>query len=86
MIILIRERQCKRKIAQWKLEKYVKDDDMKVVLRKQLKRNLEGRRVRYLSMGHLSRPKRCDASSTGRGSAMRISWLVILVRIAVLRL
>ncbi|CZR67940.1 uncharacterized protein PAC_17839 [Phialocephala subalpina] len=35
------ERQYKRKIAQWKLEKYIRDDDMQVVLRKQLKRKLE---------------------------------------------
>jgi hypothetical protein len=36
-----RERQYKRKIAAWKLDKNIKDADMKVMLRKQLKRKLE---------------------------------------------
>jgi hypothetical protein len=35
------ERQYKRKIAAWKLEKNIKDADMKVMLRKQLKRKVE---------------------------------------------
>jgi hypothetical protein len=36
-----RERQYKRKITAWKLDKNIKDADMKVMLRKQLKRKLE---------------------------------------------
>jgi hypothetical protein len=36
-----RERQYKRKIAARKLDKNIKDADMKVMLRKQLKRKLE---------------------------------------------
>jgi hypothetical protein len=36
-----RERQYKRKIATWKLDKNIKDADMKVMLRKQRKRKLE---------------------------------------------
>jgi hypothetical protein len=35
------DRQYKRKIAAWKLEKNIKDADMKVMLRKQLKRKVE---------------------------------------------
>jgi hypothetical protein len=35
------ERQYKRKIADWKLDKNIKDPDMRIILRKQLKRKLE---------------------------------------------
>jgi hypothetical protein len=36
-----RERQYKRKIATWNLEKNIKDADVRIMLRKQLKRKLE---------------------------------------------
>ena len=38
---MYRERQYKRKVTAWKLDKNIKDADMKVMLRKQLKRKLE---------------------------------------------
>jgi len=40
LIYMHRERQYKRKILAWKLDKNIKDSDKKVVLRKQLKRKL----------------------------------------------
>jgi hypothetical protein len=38
---LPRERQYKRRITQWNLDKNIKDSDMKVMLRMQLKRKNE---------------------------------------------
>jgi hypothetical protein len=35
------ERQYKQRVKKWSLEKNIKDSDMKVILRKQMKRKLE---------------------------------------------
>lgn len=44
-------RQYKRRIEQWKLDKYIKEDDMKVILRKDLKRKREGKETDFTVAG-----------------------------------
>ena len=55
------ERQYKRKIAAWKLEKNIKDADMKVMLRKQLKRKAEdGKESEFFINGRPVPPQKMD--------------------------
>ena len=44
-------RQYKRRIEQWKLDKYIKEDDMRVILRKDLKRKREGKETEFSIAG-----------------------------------
>ncbi|TGO35249.1 hypothetical protein BHYA_0165g00210 [Botrytis hyacinthi] len=50
-------RQYKRKIEHWKLEKNIKENDMRVILRKDLKRKREGKSSEFRISGREVEPK-----------------------------
>ncbi|KAM0136778.1 hypothetical protein ACHAO1_004337 [Botrytis cinerea] len=51
-------RQYKRRIEQWKLDKNIKESDMRVILRKDLKRKREGKKSEFRISGREIEPKK----------------------------
>ncbi|TEY54942.1 hypothetical protein BOTCAL_0235g00140 [Botryotinia calthae] len=51
-------RQYKRRIEQWKLDKNIKENDMRVILRKDLKRKREGKNSEFRISGREIEPKK----------------------------
>jgi hypothetical protein len=55
-----REKQYKTKISQWRLDKKVKDGEMKAIVRKQAKRKLEGKDSGFRVRGRAVEPKKIE--------------------------
>ncbi|TGO24115.1 hypothetical protein BPAE_0112g00340 [Botrytis paeoniae] len=51
-------RQYKRRIEQWKLDKNIKENDMRIILRKDLKRKREGKKSEFRICGREIEPKK----------------------------
>ena len=60
---LFRERQYKRRIAQWHLDKKVKDDEMRIMLRNQKQRKREGKKSIFTIRGRRVNPKKIEQFS-----------------------
>ncbi|CAD6443809.1 9bfe5c77-07d6-4a65-91cb-700e6146b374 [Sclerotinia trifoliorum] len=53
-------RQYKRRIEQWKLDKNIKENDMRVILRKDLKRKREGKKSEFKISGRDVEPQKIE--------------------------
>ena len=70
------ERQYKRKITEWRLDKNVKDDEMRAILAKQDARKREGKESVFYVRGRLVQNKKIDRFRQRKGLGRGLDTLV----------
>ena len=61
------ERQYKRKINKWRLDKYVKDEEMRAIVTRKTERQQQGKESAFFVRGRLVEPRKIDRFCLRKG-------------------